>query len=499
MQNSFKEMSRDATKDAIINNKWIILVPFVLYLILAIGIACTRMPWCDEAWFASSAVNLVRNGFMGCTNLVYSQSLDQYTYWQPPLYFLTEALTFKIFGVGLFQVRFISVFFGLIGLIAIYYMAKELFDNDRKLVLLSTMLVGTDLFYLIGASDGRMDMMAASLSLIGFSLYITLRKKHLHWAFFLSNLFICLSGLTHPNGLLGLLVLIFLIVYLDRERITLRTVMIGLVPYTLGAIGWGAYIFQDVAAFKAQFFGNVIRSDTLKWTAVSHELVNRYLYSYGLSPWKSNILELTKIPLLIFFILGFVFAPFILKEKRFRLIWGMLAIYFLGLMFIVGNKTGCYLVWITPLFILNLIALWSALRRERNFANKIFLLAFTYMILFSVAATPYFVASNPYQNLYLSDLNEFDNKYYTGGKIYGSGEITFFYDFDDGTIRDDAGMGYYTGIKPRYFVVEIRYESEFEKFKKDNHEILAYINKNLQSEYSKIFEGKFYTFYERSS
>ncbi len=125
----FEQMSwGDTTKNSIINNKWIILVPFVLYLILAIGRACTSMPWCDEAWFASSAVNLARNGFMGNTIFVEGatpwQAIGQYTFYQPPLYFLTEALPFKLFGVGLFQVRFISIFWGLIGLIAIYYLAN---------------------------------------------------------------------------------------------------------------------------------------------------------------------------------------------------------------------------------------------------------------------------------------------------------------------------------------------------------------------------------------
>lgn len=57
----------------------------------------TKMPWCDEAWFASSALNLVRHGFMGNTVFVNGGGwlhLNQYTFWQPPMYFIAEALTF---------------------------------------------------------------------------------------------------------------------------------------------------------------------------------------------------------------------------------------------------------------------------------------------------------------------------------------------------------------------------------------------------------------------
>lgn len=481
----------------VIYSKWAILIPFAFFLILAIGRVYTNRPGCDEAWFASSAVNLVRNGFMGCTIVAEEsvhQNLHLYTFWQPPLYFLTEALTFKLFGIGLFQVRFISVFWGLVGLVALYYLARELFDNDRKLLLLSLTLVGTDLFYLSRASDGRMDMMAASLSLIALALYVTLRKKNLYWAVFLSNLFVCLSGLTHPTGLLGLFVLIFLILYLDRKRVGLRIGVIGLVPYALGAIGWGAYIIQDVEAFKTQFFSNVIRGDTLRWTAVSHELVTRYLRPYALLPQSVSIQARAIAPILIFFITCFITAPFIANKKN-RLVWSMLLIIFLGMMFIVGNKTSAYLVWITPFFLLNSVTVWDALK-GRKFVNIFFLLAFSYILLFSLIATPRGIVANSYQNQYLHDLNRFDSEYYTGGKIYGSGEIAFFYNFNDEIIQDDSNMGYYTGVKPKYFVVESRYEV---RFKLANPEARNYINKNLSNEYTKIFEGNFYTFFERKS
>jgi len=272
----------------ILTAKWIILIPFCLYLILSIGRVLTNMPWCDESWFASSAVNLVRDGFMGNTNYIGVgtpwETLVKYTYWQPPVYFLTEVLTFKLFGIGIAQVRSISVFWGFMGLIAVYYLAKEVFSNNQKLIFLSLLLIGTANFY---ASDGRMDMMAATLSLIGFTLYINLRERNFNLSVLLGNVFVCLSGLTHPNGILGLLVLLFLIIYLDKNKITFKSIMMGLIPYILGAVGWGLYIFQDLEAFKSQFLANVLRPGDkdyvtgFKWGAIYSEIINRYLYSFG--------------------------------------------------------------------------------------------------------------------------------------------------------------------------------------------------------------------------
>ncbi len=456
------------------------------------------MPWCDEAWFASSAVNLVRNGFMGNTilNDAAWPGLSQYTFWQPPLYFLFEALIFKLFGIGLFQVRFINVFWGIIGMVAIYFSAKELFVNYRKLIIILLILIGTDIHYLRAASDGRMDMMSAALSFISFAIFLKLRKKNLYWAIFLSNIFVCLSGLTHPNGLLGLLVLIFLIIYLDRKKINLKIVFIAFIPYIFGALLWGAYIVKDIDAFKMQFFGNVIREKTLKWEAISHELVERYLKSYGF--FSDDIRAYSKIPILVFFFFGIAVAPFIVRHKTFKLIWIMLFICFLGMMFIVGNKTSCYLVWITPLFLMNSIALWQELKRNR-FVNIFFSMSFIYIFLISVVASGFFIKRNNLRNLYLSDLNKFSSEYYSGGNIFGSGEIGFYFNFNDDIVQDDVRLGYFTRIKPKYFIVCNRYRRWFERFKENDHELYIYIMRTLANEYIKIFKGKFYTFYERKS
>jgi len=73
----------------IFNKKWIIIIPFIVFIFLAISVALTKAPWVDEAWFASSSVNLARHGFLGNTILTDNDwpDLAQYTYWQPPMFF----------------------------------------------------------------------------------------------------------------------------------------------------------------------------------------------------------------------------------------------------------------------------------------------------------------------------------------------------------------------------------------------------------------------------
>lgn len=479
----------------------VMLLPFVFYLVLSVGLVCTRRPWCDEAWFASSAVNLVRYGFMGNTCLVSQgiwQNLDHYTYWQPPVYFLMEALVFKLYGIGLFQVRLISIFWGLVGLAAVSCLARKFFKGSRQMIFLSLLLVGTNFYYVRGAADGRMDMMAASLSLIGLAFYLVLREKNFGRAAFLGNLFVCLSGLTHPNGILGLFVLLFLIVYLDRRKIRPGVVLPGFVPYLLGAAGWGAYILQDVAAFKSQFFCSAFRPETatcvngLKWAAVCAEMTHRYFGLVSRGGGTVGVLAYAAVSFWTFLFAGLA-GGFFLKEKR---LWYMLVLYFLGLMFFIANKASCYLVWIVPLFLLNLAGVVHAVRWE-GFFKLIPVLVFSYIILFSVGGTVYAMAQNTYRNEYLNDLEHFTGQHYKGGRIYGRGELAFFFNFDDGIVQDDPRLGFYTGVRPRYFVVDDEYRRWFERFKEEEPAVWEHVERTLAEQYREVFGGRYYTFYER--
>lgn len=481
-------------------SRWLIVIPLLIYVGLAAGRIATKAPWCDEAWFASSAVNLVRKGFMGNTILADETGfpeLHRYTYWLPPMYFLAEALTFKVAGVGLLQIRFISLLWGLAGLLAVWGLTAKLFGNNRGVCFLSAMLVGTNFFYIKSASDARMDMMAASLSLIGLWIYLSMRDRSLPRAVLLSNTFVCLSGLTHPNGLLGLLVLLFMMVHLDRHRMSRRTILMGLVPYVVGGMGWGIYISQDFDAFQHQLLPNILgRGQANIVGSVYNEIVSRYLGCHGFLGVES-IIERAPAPILVFYFLCFLSYPLVARGKD-QLLWRMLVIFFLGLMFLAGNKTCSYLVWIEPFFLLNALAVWRRMNNSR-YVNALFMLAFSYILLFSLASNIYTIARNEYAEEYLPDMRTFNSSYYQGGLIYGGAEIAFFYDFDDQMFQDDNRLGFRTGVRPDYLAISPGYRANFKRYKESEPEAWGYINATLEEDYHVVFEGHAYTFYRKKS
>src|SRR4051794_29598953 len=76
----------------------------VLSVLLSSAFALTKRPWCDEAWFASPAYNLLHRGSMGTTILdphgfPYTpdlKAIDRFTFWVMPAYFVAQAAWYKI-------------------------------------------------------------------------------------------------------------------------------------------------------------------------------------------------------------------------------------------------------------------------------------------------------------------------------------------------------------------------------------------------------------------
>jgi len=203
------------------------VVPFLL---LSLGTALTKRPWCDEAWFASPALDLVVNGRMGTQLLeptgsfisvihpgVTLERIDQRTYWAAPLHFLVLAVWFKLFGFSLTILRLPAMAWGLTALAAWYAIVRRL-GGPAGLAIFAVFLAGIDAAFVNSAADGRMDMMCAALGYAALALYLSLRERRFSTAVVAGNFAAALGCVTHPNGVLAAAALLFTMIYLDRNR-----------------------------------------------------------------------------------------------------------------------------------------------------------------------------------------------------------------------------------------------------------------------------------------
>jgi 4-amino-4-deoxy-L-arabinose transferase-like glycosyltransferase len=119
-----------------------------VYVIFAVGHAMTQRPWSDEAWFANASYNLATTGEMGTTVFGTREGLpgiEKRTYWVMPLYLVLEAFWYKVFGFSLFTHRYLTVFFGLIGMISWFFIMKSL-SGKRAVGVLAMGLVALDYY-----------------------------------------------------------------------------------------------------------------------------------------------------------------------------------------------------------------------------------------------------------------------------------------------------------------------------------------------------------------
>src|SRR4029079_4910262 len=103
----------------------------MLYVLLGSGSALTRLPICDEGWYANPAFNLSAGRSMGTTVLESAgtplHGLDRHTYWVMPLYIVGEASVYELFGAGLLQTRLFSLAWGLVLFLSLFVVSSVLF------------------------------------------------------------------------------------------------------------------------------------------------------------------------------------------------------------------------------------------------------------------------------------------------------------------------------------------------------------------------------------
>ncbi len=477
-----------------------------VYLALAIGSSLTKRPWSDEGWFASPAYNLITKGSMGTSVLEpvgWLKGIDKYTFWVAPLHLVTQAGWYEIFGFGLIQMRGLSAAFGLLALFSILVITREL-SGDRKVALLAFALLAFDYVFINGASFGRMDMMCAALGLAGLAAYLCLRERNFNRAIFVSHALVVLSGLTHFNGLLYLAGLLFLTFYFDRRRLRWQHAAIAAIPYLAGAAGWGIYILQSPETFLTQFRGNAVTDSRLKvltapLSGLKAEITQRYLVAYGLGGHlEGNIGPIVlKILIPIAYltsIIGVLCTRSLRQHKGHRALLILIAIYFVIMTLLDGQKLAWYLIHIVPLYTA-LLAVWANHLWTKPQVPRVLVAAcLSGFVLLQLGGVLYRIKIDSYRKSYLPAIAFLKAHAQPASLIVGSADVAFGLGFDR-NVTDDFRLGYDSGRKPDFIVVEEIYRDNYNALVRSQPQVLEYVNRLLSEEYEVIYDQMFYKIY----
>lgn len=478
-----------------------------LFIALTVGHTITQRPWSDEGWFANPAYNLAANGFMGTTVFEPSEQLkgiQTRTYWVMPLYLALESAWLKMVGFSLFKYRLLSLFFGLIGLAAWFSIMRSLWRN-KALAGLAVCLVGLDYYYISSSSFGRMDIICATFGYAGLAAYLHLRERNWLLAISISHALICASGLSHFLGVMPLVGLVFLTFYYDRDKIGLKAIGAAVIPYVIGAVGWGWYILQAPSDFIAQFSANA--TDSQRMSALSHpmraialEIKDRYMVGFGLgshSAGHSDVAALKALVLLALLIglLGVALTPGLRRQKGCRVLLGFLAIYFVILTLLDGQKLTTYLIHIIPIYAACL-AVWIHWLWTRRLVTRWLIAPLVAgLLLLQIGGVVWKIKLNSYGRSFAPAVAFLKQTTNPNSIVFASADMGFGLGFDK--LTDDNRLGYYSHRSPDFIVVEEVYLDAFDGHRKHRPAVDQFVKARLK-EYDLIYDHAYYKIYGRN-
>ena len=480
-----------------------ILAVGMIYVLLGAATAMTKLPVCDEAWYANPAFNLSAGRTMGTTVLESAgtplHGLEQHTYWVMPLYIVGQAFVYELFGPGLLQTRLFSVFWGLVILVSWFVILRTLFEN-KYVALLGIFVMAIDSYMIAVGSTGRSDMMCAGLGSAGLAAYLGLRPRGLSPALFVSNALVAASGMTHPNGILYLASLLFLVWSFDRQNLKWIHVGAGVAPYLVGATIWSVYILQSPQDFIAQFGGNArVRTSgmTSLWAPIKGEAL-RYIDAYGLGSQATGLSRLRVVILLAYLtgIAGVLLSPRLRQHPSSRVLLFMTGMTFVLMVLVEGAKQDWYLVHIIPLFSA-VLAVWVVHSlKHRVVPAAVLVLGISGLVLVNVGLVGGLLHRMDYQRRYLPVAQFLQTTPNNRATVMGSAELGFQIGFD--RLTDDTRLGFYSRKRPDFVVVEEIYEGWFRKHEAREPDVYRHVRTMLAGA-RKVFDNGRYRVYSVSS
>lgn len=489
---------------------YIIVCLFIisLFLALTVGSALTNRPHIDEGMFASPALNLANEGFLGTTVLETEKSpltrIEERTYWVMPMFLLNAAASFKAFGMSLFTLRLVSIFWGLILLGAWYFIVLKLSGN-RNIALLSLLLIAGNYTITDTSSLGRMDIMCAALGFSALAIYLWRREKDLTSAVLLGQCFVVLSGLTHPNGIFAFFGLLFLIVYLDFRRLNLKIAAVALLPYLIGGTAFGIWVLQDVEAFKAQFIDNALMGGRMSGASSPlsgfiREFTEKYPHAYGLganSGGHSGPIYLKSLIILSYIagLFGVIFTKSLRQNRNYFILLVLTGIYFVLMSLIDGQKQTPYLVHIIP-FYCALLAVWLQwIWQKKAVPRPLIIGAVAALMLLQIGGMAMRIKQNTYGNYYLPMAKFLKENTAENELIMGGADVAFDLNFPKNHVADGR-FGYYTGKRPKYIIYDSGVENSWLGSKDVYPELYEHFPRLLQ-QYEVVYENAAYKIYQR--
>ncbi len=494
-------MSADATRDR--SSARLVLCACLLQFGLGTALAWTRLPLCDEGFYGVpahvlSVTGALRNPVLESAGIPYLQGIDRVFYWAAPVAPMVQAGAFRIFGLGLFVQRELSVLCG-VGAILLWHLALRRLVPER-VAALAALLLSVDFVFLTLSSLGRSDMMSLFFAMAAMAGYMHWRERSIGIALAVGHTACALSGMVHPNGgIAAVISLMVLILYLDRARLRWNHLAVVAPCYGVLGVAWGLYVAKAPGLFVAQFLGNVSNrlAGPMTFTRLLKGEAARYLSAYALEG-AGGIKRLRW--LLPVSYAGSVLFCALSKDLRKRsgvLLWMFLGVS-LSLVFLEGAKQGWYLVHLSPLFCAFLAISVNCLWESGKMPGRVVAMAQVAAVLVGVASLSISVNSRNLQRLYQPTVAFLNARLRPGDVVFARSE--FYFGLECRTcLRDDGNLGAISGLIPNYIVLDPDYNGHLAGLRETDPAMYRNIEERLRADYREVFRNANYQVLQRTT
>jgi hypothetical protein len=477
-------------------SRYAVILIVVVFAVLAVGGGITRAPWCDEAYFAEPALQIIQIGRMA--TIVDPPSpiddprtvgTDRFVFWTLPLDIVLQAGWYKALGFGMVQMRLLATLWAFVAMAAWWMILKSM-GAGIHLRLIALALIAFDYSFIRSGSEGRMDMMSAALGFLGIAFFLRLQERNYMRAIFAGSVCAAASVLTHPiGGLLATAGLGLTILWYSRGRLRWWHPALAAIPYLFFGACWGVYILQAPDLFQKQLLsisGNRLNAWTRPFDAVVREFSLRWGGVFGLS--GSGGFRRLRALVLVTYAAGLIAALVRwqkLRQSGFALLL-VIALMNLVLLCLADNtKSASYLVhivpWLAALSAIFLAEYWRTLGAT----------VFATVIAVQVLGTAYIISQRQYQREYLPAVRFVQEH---GGRVTGDAQLGFGLGFTTAHLIDDHRFGFYSHAKPALVAMDASYAGFVEQYRSVNPAIYAFIQEKLARS-KLVFSNSLYQIY----
>lgn len=479
---------------------WLTLA-LLLYAVCALAMARSKKPSVDEGSFGVPARYLAVEGYMGTPPLEtagnYLQGVSRHTYWIMPVYPVLLAGWYRVWGPTLFASRLFSILWGGVVLLVLYVLLRQLAFAAGAAVL-AVLLLGVDYSFLLDAANNRPDVFCVATGLGSIAWYLARRERSLPAAIFGSECLLALGLFAHPNEAVFGLIFHGLALWLDARRLRVAHLFIALAPYLVLAGAWGLYIREDIASFRHQLGGNASHRfrSLLSAKELYEGFVKAVLEPFGFSDLGSRrFIQYNLLTLAVY--LGGIAAVLLtpaLRQRRGVQVLALMALLVTGLLTLHRSPVNAvYVVFLTPLLAgLTGAALVYGWQSGKPLARAAVCAGLFIFLGVNLAGVALRTKNNDYRNKFLAAAAVLQRSPQPESVIASA---EFFFPLGPRVrLIDDPVLGYYSGERPRFLILDSRYD-EARAVRKEP-ELHQYWTRLFQ-EYQRTYDDGVYQVYER--